>query len=185
MDRWTIIGRFKEEARCYADGANLNLINMLYLCLFNAGFQLDLLYRLSHKLHNRFGHKRLLWLLPRIITYLEKLIIGSHIDPHAKIGRRAHFVYGMGIVIGSNVEIGDDLVIFNGVSLGSAMPGMDVISQPRIGNGVFIGTGAKLLGGITIGDNVKIGANAVVLDSFGPDVTVVGVPARMVKKPEI
>lgn len=177
-----VFKRFVEEAECYLDGSRLNLTNTLYLILFRTGFQLDLFYRVSERLYGIFGKKRFLWLIPEIIIYVEKVLIGSYIDPQAKIGKRFKIIYGMGIVIGSKVEIGDDVTIFNGTTLGSAMPGLPDIKQPKIGNNVLIGTGAKILGDISIGANVKIGANSVVLKSFPANVTIAGVPAKIVKK---
>ena len=87
----------------------------------------------------------------------------------------------MNIVIGEYSEIGDDVFIFNGVTLGSTIPGLPEIKQPKIGNKVLIGSGAKILGGITIGDNVIIGANAVVVKSFGPNITIAGMPAKIIR----
>jgi len=174
--------RLIEEAESYLDGSQPRLTNILLLCFFNSGFQLNLFYRLTHKLYKSFASRRLLWLIPRIITYLERVLASSYIDPKAKIGKRFRILYGFNIVIGAKVEIGDDVMIFNGTSIGSAVPGLLDIKQPKIGSGVFIGAGAKLLGGITIGDNVKIGANSVVLKSFGPNVTIAGIPAKIVKK---
>jgi len=173
--------RLLEEAECYADGAPLNIVNLLFLTLFDGAFQLNLLFRLSKKLQKRFKDVGVLWLIPRIVVYIERIVTGSYIDPEATIGKRLKIIYGMGIVIGAKVRVGDDAIIFNGVSLGSIFPGLPDIRQPQIGSNVFIGTGAKVLGGIKIEDNVKIGANAVVINSFGPSVTVAGVPARIVK----
>jgi len=176
------IDRLKEEASCYADGKAVKLFDLIYLVFLNNGFQLNLFYRVTRRLHRSLSNKRLLWLLPRIILYMERLITGSVIDPGAKIGRRLKIIYGMNIVIGEFVEIGDDVIIFNGVSLGSVMPGMPEIRQPKLGSRVMVGTGAKILGGITIGDGVKVGANSVVLQSIPDEAVAVGVPARIIAK---
>ena len=176
-----VFKRFAEEAECYTDGATVTLFNALYLLLFNVGFQLNLLYRVTHRLHCSVGKKRFLWLIPRLLMLFERVWTGSYIDPGAHIGKRLKIHYGMNIVIGEYVTIGDDAVIFNGVSLGSVIPGMAVVRQPHIGNHVLIGTGAKILGGITIGDHVRIGANSVVLTSCESNVTLVGIPARVLQ----
>lgn len=84
-------------------------------------------------------------------------------------------------MIRAEAEIGNDEIVLNGVSVGSIFPGQPDIRQPKTGNNVFIGTGAKVLGGMKIGDTAKIGANAVVLESFGPGVNLAGVPARIVE----
>ena len=174
--------RMKEEAICYADGKKVKLFDLIYLLLLNNGFQLNMFYRFSRRLHLALSKKRLLWIIPRIVLYLERVLTGSYIDPGARIGKRLKIIYGMNIVIGEFVEIGNDVVIFNGVSLGSVIPGMAEIKQPAVGSGVMIGTGAKVLGGISIGDNVKIGANSVVLKSVPENATVVGIPARVITK---
>ena len=174
--------KIKEYAQNYTDGEEVTLSRLLYLVFFNQAFQLFLFYKLSQRLDIKFHNKRFFWIIPKIVLYFEKVLIGSYIDPRAKIGKGFKIHYGMGIVIGEKVEIGDNVTIFNGVTLGSVFPGRSEIKQPKIGNNVFIGSGAKVLGGITIGDNVKIGANAVVLKSFGPNVTIAGVPGKIVKK---
>jgi serine O-acetyltransferase len=174
-----IFQRFLEEAKCYTDGAPVNLFNSLYLLFLNVGFQLNLLYRVSHRLHLRIGKKRFLWLIPRLLMLFERVWTGSYIDPGARIGKRLKIHYGMNIVIGEYVVIGDDAVIFNGISLGSVIPGMVEVKQPQIGNHVLIGSGAKVLGGIYVGDNVRIGANSVVLVSCESNVTLAGVPAKV------
>ena len=175
-----VFKRLAEEAGCYTDGAPVTFFNSMFLLLFNVGFQLNLLYRITHRLHHRIGKKRFLWLIPRLLMLFERVWTGSFIDPGARIGKRLKIHYGMNIVIGEYAVIGDDAVIFNGVSLGSVIPGLAEVKQPQIGNQCLLGTGAKILGGIKIGDNVRIGANSVVLSSFGSNVTLVGIPAREV-----
>ncbi|CAB1055278.1 Serine acetyltransferase (EC [Olavius sp. associated proteobacterium Delta 1] len=181
MKKNSWFGRLKEEASCYADGKALKLFDLICLVFLNNGFQLNLFYRMTKRLHKSLSNKRLLWLVPRIMLYLERLITGSVIDPGAKIGCRFKIIYGMNIVIGEFVEIGNDVIIFNGVSLGSVTPGLPEIKQPKLGSNIMIGTGAKILGDITIGDNVKIGANAVVLNSFESNVSIAGVPAKVIR----
>lgn len=177
-----VLDRFKEEAEFYLEGSNLNLLNTINLVFLNTAFQLNLFYRLTNKLHKKIGNRRIVWIIPRFLTYLEKILYGSFISPQAKIGKRFQIIYGMGIIIGAEVKIGDNVTIFNGVTFGSTIPGKKDVQQPQVGNNVLIGSGAKLLGKITIGDNVRIGANAVVLKSFESDVTIAGMPAKIVKK---
>ena len=106
---------------------------------------------------------------------------GIEIHPAAKIGKRFFIDHGTGVVIGETTEIGDDVTLYQGVTLGGT--GKDVGKRhPTIGNGVMIGAGAKVLGPFKVGDNSRIAAGAVVLHEVPPDCTVVGVPARIVKR---
>lgn len=118
--------------------------------------------------------------LARTISQWSRFWTGIEIHPGAKIGRRLVIDHGMGIVIGETAEIGDDCTIYHGVTLGGT--GKDTGKRhPTIGNNVLISTGAKVLGPFTVGDNSRIGANAVVLQEVPPDSTVVGIKARVVK----
>lgn len=106
---------------------------------------------------------------------------GIEIHPAAKIGRRFFIDHGTGVVIGETAEIGDDVTLYQGVTLGGT--GKDTGKRhPTIGNGVLIGAGAKVLGPFKVGDNSNIAAGAVVLEEIPPDSTAVGVPARVVKR---
>lgn len=106
---------------------------------------------------------------------------GIEIHPAAKIGRRFFIDHGTGVVIGETTEIGDDVTLYQGVTLGGT--GKDTGKRhPTIGNGVLIGAGAKVLGPFKVGDNSNIAAGAVVLEEIPPDSTAVGVPARVVKR---
>lgn len=106
---------------------------------------------------------------------------GIEIHPAAKIGRRFFIDHGTGVVIGETAEIGDDVTLYQGVTLGGT--GKDTGKRhPTIGNGVMIGAGAKVLGPFKVGDNSNIAAGAVVLEEIPPDSTAVGVPARVVKR---
>ncbi len=106
---------------------------------------------------------------------------GIEIHPAAKLGRRLFIDHGSGVVIGETTEIGDDVLIYQGVTLGGT--GKEIGKRhPTIGNGVMIGSGAKILGPFHVGDNSLIAANAVVLDEVPPNSTAVGVPARIVKR---
>lgn len=133
------------------------------------------------------NHKKAHWcyehnlkLLARAISQYSRHRTGIEIHPGAKIGKRLVIDHGMGIVIGETAEIGDDCLIYHGVTLGGT--GKDTGKRhPTIGNNVLIGTGAKVLGPFKIGDNSRIAANSVVLSEIPPDSTAVGVPARVVK----
>ena len=119
--------------------------------------------------------------LARYISQRTRHKTGIEIHPGAKIGKRLVIDHGMGIVIGETAEIGDDCLIYQGVTLGGT--GKDTGKRhPTIGNNVLIGCGAKVLGPFTVGDNSRVAANAVVLSEIPPDCTAVGAPARVVKK---
>lgn len=120
-------------------------------------------------------------LLARWISQASRRRTGIEIHPGAKIGRRLVIDHGMGIVIGETAEIGDDCLLYQGVTLGGT--GKETGKRhPTIGNNVLIGCGAKVLGPFTIGDNSRVAANAVVLNAIPPNSTAVGSPARVVKK---
>jgi len=120
-------------------------------------------------------------LLARMISQMSRHRTGIEIHPGAKIGKRLVIDHGMGIVIGETAEVGDDCLIYHGVTLGGT--GKDSGKRhPTIGNNVLIGTGAKVLGPFTVGDNSRIAANSVVLTEIPPDSTAVGVPARVVRR---
>ena len=133
-------------------------------------------------------HRRAYWLwnhhakfLARSISQRASKKTGIEIHPAAKIGRRFFIDHGTGIVIGETTEIGDDVTLYQGVTLGGT--GKDSGKRhPTIGNGVLIGAGAKILGPFKVGDNSNVAAGAVVLDEIPPNSTAVGVPARVVKR---
>ena len=133
------------------------------------------------------SHRKAHWCYEHGLKFLARLIsqrsrhrTGIEIHPGAKIGKRLVIDHGMGIVIGETAEIGDDCLIYHGVTLGGT--GKDVGKRhPTIGNNVLIGTGATVLGPFKVGDNSRIAANSVVLSEIPPNSTAVGVPARVVK----
>ena len=133
----------------------------------------------SHRLaHWCYRHN--LKFLARAISQRSRRRTGIEIHPGATIGRRLVIDHGMGIVIGETAEIGDDCLIYHGVTLGGT--GKDVGKRhPTIGNNVLIGTGAKVLGPIKVGDNSRIAANSVVLREIPENSTAVGIPARVVR----
>ena len=100
----------------------------------------------------------------------------------ARIGRRVFIDHGMGVVIGETAQVGDDCTIYHGVTLGGVSLGRGQKRHPTLGKGVVVGAGAKILGGFTVGDNARIGSNAVVVREVPPNQTVVGVPARSTKE---
>lgn len=140
------------------------------------GFQALMFYRFAHKL-KRIGVP----FLPRYIMYLTRIITGIEIHPSAKIGERLFIDHGEGVVIGETSEIGNDVIIYQQVTLGGT--GKEHGKRhPTVGNNVVIGAGAKILGNISIGDHVRIGAGSVVVDDVPENCTVVGVPGRIVKQ---
>ena len=133
-------------------------------------------HRVAHRLYLR-GHMT----LARWISQHSRHVTGIEIHPGAQIGKGLFIDHGMGIVIGETAEIGDDCLIYHGVTLGGT--GKDSGKRhPTIGNNVLIGTGAKVLGPFKVGDNSRIAANSVVLSEIPPDSTAVGIPARVVRR---
>ncbi len=138
------------------------------------GFHALLLHRIAHWLY-----RKNLVLLPRLISQFNRFLTGIEIHPGAKIGEGLFIDHGMGVVIGETAEIGDNVTIYQGVTLGGT--GKEKGKRhPTIGNNVVISAGAKVLGSLTVGDNVKIGAGSVVLRNVPPNCTVVGVPGKVV-----
>jgi serine O-acetyltransferase len=140
------------------------------------GFHAILLHRLSHKLHS-WG----LPLLPRVLSQVSRFFTGIEIHPGARIGRRFFIDHGMGVVIGETAEIGDDVLLYQGVTLGGT--GNEKGKRhPTLGDHVVIGAGAKVLGSIRIGSHVKIGAGSVVVHPVPDNSTVVGIPGKVVRR---
>ena len=132
----------------------------------------------------RIAHEIWQWripLLPRWISQTARFLTGIEIHPGAQIGRKFFIDHGMGVVVGETAIVGDNVLLYQGVTLGGT--GKETGKRhPTIGNGVVVGTGAKILGNITIGDNSYIGANAVVIKDIPPNSTVVGIPGRITKQ---
>ncbi|MCX7662081.1 MAG: serine O-acetyltransferase [Candidatus Omnitrophica bacterium] len=150
--------------------------SLLEIVLLYPGFHALVFHRVAHFLYNLrlFGFARL-------VSEISRFITGIEIHPGAKIGKRFFIDHGMGVVIGETTIIGNDVLLYQGVTLGGA--GLEKGKRhPTIGNNVVIGAGAKVLGNITIGDNSYIGANAVVIKDVPPNSTVVGVPGRITKQ---
>ncbi len=139
-------------------------------------------------LHALWGHRlaHFLWkhklrLLARIISHINRFLTGIEIHPGAKIGRRFFIDHGAGVVIGETTEIGDDVLLYQGVVLGGTTLEKKK-RHPTLGNNVEMGTGAVALGPITIGDGARIGSGSVVIKSVPPGATVVGIPGRVVSE---
>ncbi len=154
------------------DPAARTLIEIL---LTYSGFQALLAHRLAHRLW-----KMRLRLLGRMISQVARWVTGVEIHPGASIGHGFFIDHGMGVVIGETAEIGDSVTLFQGVTLGGT--GKEKGKRhPTLGNHVVVGSGAKVLGNIRVGDSVKIGANSVVLRSVPSNSTVIGIPGRVIK----
>ena len=139
------------------------------------GMQAILLHKAAHWLYCRRRY-----ILARMISQTARFFTGIEIHPGARIGRRLFIDHGMGIVVGETAEIGDDVLLYQGVTLGGT--GNEKGKRhPTLGNGVVIGAGAKVLGNILLGDCVKVGAGSVVVKSVPAHSTVVGIPGRVVK----
>lgn len=149
-------------------------VNILEVLLAYPGFHARQFHRLAHKLH--------CWHLPffpRFISHINRFLTGIEIHPGARIGEGLFIDHGMGVVIGETSEIGDNVTMYQGVTLGGTSH-LKVKRHPTIGNNVVIGVGAKLIGNVTIGEGTKIGAGSVVITSVPPHATVVGVPGQVV-----
>lgn len=168
-----MFSRLKREIRAVfgRDPAAKNLLEVL-LCY--PGLHAIIFHRIAH-----FFYRRRLFLIARLISHLSRFLTQIEIHPGAKIGEGLFIDHGAGVVIGETTEIGDNVTIYQGVTLGGT--GKEKGKRhPTIGNNVVISTGAKILGSITVGDNSKIGAGSVVLKNVPPNSTVVGVPGRVV-----
>jgi serine O-acetyltransferase len=142
------------------------------------GFHAVFFYRCSHGLW-----LRKMFFLGRLVSHAGRFLTGIEIHPGATIGRAFFIDHGMGVVIGETAEVGDDVTIYHGVTLGgtSWQKGK---RHPTIGNNVVIGTGAKVLGPVHIGNNTRIGANSVVLNDIPSNSVVVGIPGKIVFRVE-
>ncbi|MBR1616577.1 serine O-acetyltransferase [bacterium] len=148
-------------------------------------YEVIFLYQGFHVLlAHRIAHKLLVWgvpFLPRLISQIARFVTGIEIHPAATIGKRFFIDHGAGVVIGETAKIGDDVLIYQGVTLGGT--GKELGKRhPTLGNFVTVGAGAKVLGNIEIGDYSSIGAGSVVIDNVPEHCTVVGIPGRIVKQ---
>lgn len=145
------------------------------ILLTYAGFHATVLYRMAH-----FLLGKQIPLLPKLLSHFARFVTGIEIHPGATIGSGFFIDHGMGVVIGETTEIGNNVTLYQGVTLGGTglNPGK---RHPTLGNEVVVGAGAKVLGAITIGNYVRIGANSVVLQSVPDHVTVVGIPGKIIR----
>lgn len=149
-------------------------VNTLEILLAYPGFHARQCHRIAHTLfrwHIPF--------LPRFISHISRFLTGIEIHPGAKIGEGFFIDHGMGVVIGETSVIGDNVTIYQGVTLGGTSH-LRAKRHPTLGNNVVVGVGAQLIGDITIGENTKVGAGSVVVTSAPANATVVGVPGRVV-----
>jgi serine O-acetyltransferase len=150
--------------------------SFIEVLLLYQGLHALVAYRIAHALY-----AMRLFFFARWLSQLARWATGIEIHPGAKIGKRFFIDHGMGVVIGETAIVGDDVLLYQGVTLGGT--GIEKGKRhPTVGNNVVVGTGAKVLGNITIGDNSYIGANAVVVKDVPPNSTVVGVPGRITKQ---
>ena len=164
-----------EDIRAYKrnDPAARSAIEVVLL--YN-GLHATIDYRIAH-----WFYRHRCFFIARAISQWSKMWTGIEIHPGAQIGRRLVIDHGAGIVIGETTQIGDDCLLYQGVTLGGT--GKDVGKRhPTLGNNVMVGSGAKVLGPFKVGDNARIAANSVVLHEVPPDSTVVGVPGRVVRR---
>ncbi|MFJ6133127.1 serine O-acetyltransferase [Janibacter terrae] len=141
--------------------------------LTSAGLHAIWLHRLAHRWWLRPG-----WKWPaRLLAYVSRSVTGIEIHPGAHIGRRFFIDHGMGVVIGETAIVGDDVMLFHGVTLGGTS-GQRVKRHPTLGDKVMVGAGAKILGDIHVGSNVKVGANSVVVKDVPTGAVATGIPAQ-------
>ena len=148
--------------------------NKAEVLLCYPGLHAIIIHRVTHFL---WRHKR--FLLARLLSHLGRFLTGIEIHPGANIGRRVFIDHGMGVVIGETAEVGDDVTLYHGVTLGGTST-EKVKRHPTIGRNVVIGTGAKILGPFAIGEDSMVGAGSVVVKEVPPSSTVVGIPGRVV-----
>ncbi|OIB55547.1 serine O-acetyltransferase [Natrialba sp. SSL1] len=168
-----MIGRLREDTRAMCD-RDPAARRCLEVALTYPGVHAVWGHRVTHRLWNN-GFR----LLARLLSHLVRLLTGVEIHPAATIGRRVTIDHGMGVVIGETAEIGDDVHMYHGVTLGGDT-NEPVKRHPTVEDGVKIGANATLLGDITVGEDAAVGAGSVVTDDVEAGATVVGVPARRI-----
>lgn len=150
--------------------------SLLEIILLYPGYHAVLYHRIAH-----FFYSIHLFFIARFISQINRFFTGIEIHPGAQIGKRLFIDHGMGVVIGETSIIGDDCLIYHGVTLGG-MSTKHEKRHPTLGNNVMVGTGAKILGNIHIGDYAKIGANCIVIHNVDAGKTVVGIPGEVLVK---
>ncbi len=173
IGKYMFLTRIKEDIETIykKDPAATNLLEVIF-CY--PGLHALLLYRVAHKLQ-----KLKIPFAPRFLSHISRLLTGIEIHPGATIGKSFFIDHGMGVVIGETTIIGNDVLIYQGVTLGGT--GKESGKRhPTLKNNVVVGSGAKVLGNITLGNNVRIGAGSVVIADAPDNSTVVGIPGRIV-----
>ncbi|MFX4262525.1 serine O-acetyltransferase [Pelotomaculum propionicicum] len=150
--------------------------SVLEVILCYPGFHAIIMHRLAHRFYRRRW-----FVTARLISHISRFLTGIEIHPGAKIGEGLFIDHGSGVVIGETAELGDNVTVYQGVTLGGTGKEKEK-RHPTIGNNVVVSVGAKVLGSFTVGDNSKIGAGSVVLKAVPPDSTVVGVPGKVVAR---
>lgn len=168
-----LLATLRADVRCVfaRDPAARNLLEVLTIY---PGVHAVILHRVAHGLWRRrlrYG--------ARLLSFLARMLTQIDIHPGARIGQRFFIDHGCGVVIGETAEIGDDVTLYHGVTLGGTSWSAGK-RHPSLGNGVVVGAGAKILGPVTVGANVRVAANSVVIDDVTPNMTVVGIPGRVV-----
>jgi serine O-acetyltransferase len=169
-----MLDRIREDIRAFYDKDPAAKSN-LEIILAYPGFHAVVLHRLAHRLY-----LRRVPVLPRLVSHFTRFITGIEIHPGAQLGRRLTIDHGMGIVIGETAEVGDDVLLYQGGTLGNARFQRGK-RHPTVGNNVVIGAGAKVLGPITVGDGARVAAGAVVINDVPPNTTAAGVPAKAIR----
>lgn len=151
----------------------------VFLCY--PGVHAIFIYRIAHGFY-----KARLFTMARFLSHIGRMLTGIEIHPGAKVGRRVMIDHGMGVVVGETAEIGDDCVLYQGVTLGAGSEARggadtrDTKRHPSLGKGVVVGSGAEIQGPVTVGDNVRVASGSIVLRDVPPDSIVVGVPGRVI-----
>ncbi len=149
--------------------------NEVEILLCYPGLHAVLFHKISHQLYRRGW-----FVLARLVSQFARFLTGIEIHPGARIGKRLFIDHGLGVVIGETAEIGDDVLLYQGVTIGGT-GNQRGKRHPTLGNNVVVGTGAAVLGNIVLGDNVKVGAGSVVVHSVPEGATVVGIPGRVIR----
>ena len=168
-------GRIGEDVRAIFD-RDPAALSMPQVLVSAPGLHAILMHRTAGRLWTA-GHR----FAARIVSHVARAITGVEIHPGARIGRRFVIDHGMGVVIGETTEIGDDVLIYQGVTLGGTSHKRQK-RHPTIGDGVVVGAGAKILGAVTVGDGARIGAGAIVVSDVPPHATVVGLAGRVIAR---
>lgn len=170
----SFLAQWHEDIHCVF-GRDPAAHSVLEILLTYSGVHAVLLHRISHRLW-KAGWK----LSARILAAFTKMFTNVEIHPGATIGRRLFIDHALGVVIGETTEIGNDVTLYHGVTLGGTTWNKEK-RHPTLGNNVLVGSGAKILGAITLGNNVRVGANSVVVKDVPPCCTVVGIPGRVIQ----